>query len=166
MAYFSRTINFRAKWSTLTSVKIYQICLRNSQQPKNRKSSQNTPGTRGGSGFRNRTLAKKQKNARKSFFFVKKNNNYLNIFILQIFLLDMPKYWGKQISMHGSFPKVGQKQKTVQKKKKERDKDRKLVITMASYALQRHLRWRTQAAWAKFHSLYNTGCNLHMQRDI
>ena len=30
----------------------------------------------------------------------------------------MPKYWGKQIFMHGKFPEVGQKQK----KEKKRDK--------------------------------------------
>ena len=41
----------------------------------------------------------------------------------------MPKYWGKQIFAHWRFPKVGQKQKT---EKKEREKDRKLVITMAT----------------------------------
>ena len=57
----------------------------------------------------------------------------------------MPKYWGKQIISLGSYPEVGQKKKTEKKKKR----DRKLVITMASYALQRHHRWRTQAAWAK-----------------
>ena len=46
----------------------------------------------------------------------------------------MPKYWGKQIFSLGSFPKVGQKQKT---EKKEREKEeRMLVITMANYALQ------------------------------
>ena len=55
----------------------------------------------------------------------------------------MPKYWGKNYFAHGSFPEVGQKQKT-EKKKKERKSDRKLVITIASYALQRHLGWRTQ----------------------
>ena len=33
----------------------------------------------------------------------------------------MPKYWGKQIFTHGSFPEVGQKQKT---EKKERKKER------------------------------------------
>ena len=42
----------------------------------------------------------------------------------------MPKYWGKQIFAHGRFPEVGQKQKT------EKKKDRKLVRTMANYALQ------------------------------
>ena len=34
----------------------------------------------------------------------------------------MPKYWGKQIFKHRSFPEVGQKQNT---EKKEREKDRK-----------------------------------------
>ena len=38
-----------------------------------------------------------------------------------IYLLVMPKYWGKQIFTQGSFPEVGQKQKT---EKKERKKDR------------------------------------------
>ena len=40
----------------------------------------------------------------------------------------MPKYWGKQIFAHGSFPEVGQKQKT-EKSKREKS--------------------NTQAAWAK-----------------
>ena len=44
----------------------------------------------------------------------------------------MPKYWGKQIFRLGRFPKVGQKQKT----EKERKRDRKLVITKASYTMQ------------------------------
>ena len=35
-----------------------------------------------------------------------------------IYLLVMPKYWGKQIFTHGSFPEVGQKQKTEGKKEK------------------------------------------------
>ena len=33
----------------------------------------------------------------------------------------MPKYWGKQIFTHGSFPGVGQKQKTEEKKEEKRD---------------------------------------------
>ena len=33
----------------------------------------------------------------------------------------MPKYWGKQIFKHGSFPEVGQKQKT---EEKETNKER------------------------------------------
>ena len=45
----------------------------------------------------------------------------------------MPNYWGKQIFTHGSFPEVGKKQKT--ERKEEREKDRTMVITMASYAL-------------------------------
>ena len=36
----------------------------------------------------------------------------------------MPKYWGKQNFTHGSFPEVGQKQKTKrEKRKKERLND-------------------------------------------
>ena len=31
----------------------------------------------------------------------------------------MSKYWGKQIFTHGSFPKVGQKQKTDRKREKK-----------------------------------------------
>ena len=40
----------------------------------------------------------------------------------------MPKYWGKQIFSLGRFPEVGQRQKT---EKREREKDRKLVIRIA-----------------------------------
>ena len=57
----------------------------------------------------------------------------------------MPKYWGKRFFSLGSFPEVGQKQKTDREKKRKIKEDRKLVITMASYALQRHLGWRTQS---------------------
>ena len=52
-------------------------------------------------------------------FFVKKN--YL-FFSSQMFLLVMPKYWGKQIFMHGSFPELGEKQKTKEKKEGKRKK--------------------------------------------
>ena len=56
----------------------------------------NTPGTAGGPGGRDQTLTLKSKrNARKSVFFVKK--------------LKLPKY--------GSFPEVGQKQKTERKRR-------------------------------------------------
>ena len=34
----------------------------------------------------------------------------------------MPKYWGGNNFAHGSFPEVGQKQKTGKKKKKEKKK--------------------------------------------
>ena len=48
----------------------------------------------------------------------------------------MPKYWGKNYFAHGSFPEMGQKQKMEKKEKERRKKiDRKLVITIASYAL-------------------------------
>ena len=38
----------------------------------------------------------------------------------------MPKYWGKQIFTHGSFPKVGQKQKTEREKERERERRAKV----------------------------------------
>ena len=42
----------------------------------------------------------------------------------------MPKYWGKQIFSLREFPRSGSKAKDGEKE------ERKLVITMASYALQ------------------------------
>ena len=57
-----------------------------------KKERKNTPGTRGGPGGRDGTLAvKRRKNTKISFVLVN--------------FLFMPKYWG-------SFPEVGQKQKT------------------------------------------------------
>ena len=50
----------------------------------------NTPGTAGGPGGRDQTLAVKRRK----------------------------KYWGKQIFTHGIFPEVGQKQKTEREKRK------------------------------------------------
>ena len=37
----------------------------------------------------------------------------------------MPKYWGKQIFAHRSFPEVGQKQKTERKDRRKSKKKRK-----------------------------------------
>ena len=54
----------------------------------------------------------------------------------------MPKYRGKQIFSLGSFPRIGSKAK-------DGEKERTMVMMMASYALQRNLGLRTQAAWAK-----------------
>ena len=71
----------------------------------------NTPGTTGGPGGRDRTLAVKSKK--------KTLENQLTIFLC-IYYLVMSKYWGKQIFTHGRFPEVGQKQRT---EKKERKKD-------------------------------------------
>ena len=88
-----------------------------------------------------------------------------------MYLLVMPKYWGKQIFTHGSFPEVGEKQKSRKKKKKKKvgekmasfalsattcgarkhawTKKRKSVKTMASYAQVRHHGLSLQAAWTK-----------------
>ena len=39
----------------------------------------------------------------------------------------MPKYWGKNYFLHGSFPEVDQKQKT-EKKREERKKKEKTKV--------------------------------------
>ena len=56
----------------------------------------------------------------------------------------MPKYWGKQIFAHRTFPEVGKKQKTEKEKKKERLNDG----NNNGQATNGKLAWRTQAAWA------------------
>ena len=103
----------------------------------------NTPGTSGGPGGPDRTLAVAKNRAKMTFFSGGKKNYLKKFFFFCIYLLVMPKYWVKNYFTHGIFPEVGQKQKTEKKKKKER----KLVITMAKL-LMAHA-WRTQAAWAK-----------------
>ena len=49
----------------------------------------------------------------------------------------MPKYWGKQIFSHGSFPEVGEKQKAEKKKVGENN---------GQLCFVRHHGWRTQAS--------------------
>ena len=56
----------------------------------------------------------------------------------------MPKYWGKNYFAHGSFPEVGQKQKT--EKKEERLNNGK-NNGQATHGARKHAE-RTQAAWA------------------
>ena len=58
----------------------------------------------------------------------------------------MPKYWGKQIFTHGSFPEVGQKQKTEGKKQQKRLNDGN-NNGQAMQSARKHA-WRTYAAWA------------------
>ena len=88
------------------------------QKQKTEKEKKNTPGTAGGPGGRDRTLAVKSKKiARKSPFFFRGKKNYpKNIFFFYIYLLVMPKYWLKNYFAHGRFPEVGQKQKTEKNK--------------------------------------------------
>ena len=59
----------------------------------------------------------------------------------------MPKYWVKNYFAHGSFPEVGQKQKTEKKKKKERRLNNGDNNGQATHGARKHA-WRTQAAWA------------------
>ena len=63
----------------------------------------------------------------------------------------MSKYWGKNYFAHGSFPEVGQKQKTEKKEEEEREKERLNDGDnngQATHGARKHA-WRTQAAWAK-----------------
>ena len=63
----------------------------------------------------------------------------------------MPKYWGKQIFSLGSFPKVGQKQKTEEEREKERLKDDnnngQLRIANATSGGARKDAWAKSNAW-------------------
>ena len=64
----------------------------------------------------------------------------------------MPKYWVKNYFAHGSFPEVGQKQKTEEKKKKKKKEKKRLNDGdnngQVTHGARKHA-WRTQAAWAK-----------------
>ena len=53
----------------------------------------------------------------------------------------MPKYWWKQIFSLGSFPEVGQKEKTEKKRKQRRAK----VGNNNGQLRNSHLVWRTQS---------------------
>ena len=80
--------------------------------------NQNTPGTRGGPGSHDRDAGcKKKKKCQKISFFVKNKNTFFCIY-----LLVMPKYWGKQIFAHERLPKVGQMSKAKDGEKKKRKK--------------------------------------------
>ena len=84
----------------------------------------NTTGTRGGPGGRDRTLAVKRR--KKIIFFCKKQK------------LQDAKILGETNFQPREFPRSWSKAK-----------DRKLVITMACYALQPHLGWPTQSHLAQ-----------------
>ena len=58
----------------------------------------------------------------------------------------MPKYWEKQIFTHGSFPEVGQKQKTERKRAKVDNNNDQLRIANAT-SCGAH-----EVAWAKNHN--------------
>ena len=72
----------------------------------------------------------------------------------------MPKYWGGNYFAHGSFPEVGQKQKTEKKKKRKRPKvgDNN---GQAMHGARKHA-WRTQAAWAKRPKVCNNNIQLRI----
>ena len=92
---------------------------------------QNTPATAGGPGGRDRTLAVKS-----------------------IYLLVVPKYWGKQIFAHGRFPEVGKKQKTEERERKKERLNDGNNNGQATHGARKHA-WHTQAAWAKNTVIYH-----------
>ena len=97
------------------------------------KNGENTPGTAGGPGSRDRTLAvKSRKTAEKSFFFRKKNemNPPKNIFFAYIFYLCQ-NIGGNKFSALRVSPKwvKSKRQKREREEKKKRAKE---AITMAN----------------------------------
>ena len=60
----------------------------------------------------------------------------------------MQKYLGQNYFAHGSFPEVGQKQKTERKKEEKRLNDGN-NNGQATHGARKHP-WRTQAAWANY----------------
>ena len=56
----------------------------------------------------------------------------------------MPKYWVKNYFAHGSFPEVGQKQKTEKKKKRRERLNNGNNNDQATHGARKHA-WRTQA---------------------
>ena len=120
--FFYTPSSYNEIWEQ-TKFQLLEWVKSNERKKEERK---NTTETRGGPGGRDRTLAMKRRR--------KTPKNQL-----------LPKYWGKQIFSLGSSPKRV-KSKRQRGKKERREKDWKMVITMASYALQkRHLGWRTQS---------------------
>ena len=84
----------------------------------------NTPGTAGGPGGRDRTLAvKSRKTSEKSPFFREKIKfTPKKYFFFCIYLLVMPKYWVNNYFAHGSFPEAGQKQKTEERRERKTER--------------------------------------------
>ena len=60
----------------------------------------------------------------------------------------MPKYWVKNYFAHGSFPEVGQKQKTEGKKEERERLNDGDNNGQAMHGARKHA-LRSQAAWAK-----------------
>ena len=63
----------------------------------------------------------------------------------------MPKYWVKNYFAHGSFPKVGQKQKTEKKRRRKKEEERLNDGDnngQATYGARMAHAWRTQATLA------------------
>ena len=112
----------------------------------------NTPGTAGGPGGRDRTLAvKSRKNVRKITFFSLKNKIYpQKIFFFLHISSSYTKILGEQLFRTWEIPRNGSKAKDGGGKKEERKKERLNDGNnngQATHGARKHA-WRMQAAWA------------------
>ena len=69
----------------------------------------------------------------------------------------MPKYWGGNYFAYGSFPEVGQKQKTEKKEEEEERLNDGENNGQATHGARKHA-WRTQAAWANMNMHTHADC--------
>ena len=80
----------------------------------------------------------------------------------------MPKYWVKNYFAHGSFPEVGQKQKTEEKEEREKERlNNGDNNGQATHGARKHA-WRTQAAWAniEYRIVSQQKCSLFLAMKI
>ena len=106
----------------------------------------NTPGTAGGPGGRDRTLAvKSRKITKKSAFFVKKKN-YLHLFFLHI-SSSYAKMLGETNFRTLEIPRSESKAKDGEKERRKKTNNGN-NNGQATHGTRKNA-WRTQAAWAK-----------------
>ena len=112
-----------------------------------------TPGTAGGPGGRDRTLAvKSRKNVRKITFFSLKKKNYQKFFFFLHISPSYTKILGEKLFRTWKIPRSGSKAKDGGNKKKRRERKQERLNDgnnngQATHGARKHA-WRTQAAWA------------------
>ena len=101
------------------------------------KKERNTPGTAGGPGGRDRTLAiKSLKRPKKTPFFLKKIKCTPKKYFFLHISSSYAKILGEKLFHTREISRRGSKQKTERKKeKRERKKDQTMVITMAKLCM-------------------------------
>ena len=118
-------MHISSSYAKILGIKLFRTweIPRSGSKAEDREKKRNTPGTAGGPGGCDRTLAvKSRKTSEKSPFFLKKIKfTPEKYFFLRIYVLVMRKYWVKNYFAHGSFPEVGKKQKPEEKEEREKD---------------------------------------------